>query len=152
MNPTSQTPITDTIAAQRHPATPREHLRAALAEVVALGPGFLAGTVHADDMAHCMVRAVREHADALVPGGAASGAATSGAAISGAATHVPGAAGPGHAASEDVSSHDLPELMAAAGEVYTCGSGYLAGRCDSDCVMRTMADIVAEFGDLATAG
>lgn len=149
MNPTPQTPITETGAAQRNPATPREHLRAALAEVVALGPDFLAGTVHADDMAHCMVRAVREHADAL---GATSGAATSGAATSGAATHVPGAAEPGHAASENVPSHDLPELMAAAGEVYTCGSGYLAGRCDADCVMRTMADIVAELGDLATAG
>ena len=36
-------------------------------------------------------------------------------------------------------------------EIYTCGSGYLADHCDSDCVARAMVQIMGEFGDLAPA-
>jgi hypothetical protein len=44
---------------------------------------------------------------------------------------------------------ESPEFRAALVELYTCGSGYLADRCDSDCVVRTMVQIMGEFGDLA---
>ena len=37
------------------------------------------------------------------------------------------------------------ELRAVFSEIYGCGSGYLADRCDSDCVARTMVQILGEF-------
>jgi hypothetical protein len=46
-------------------------------------------------------------------------------------------------------SEAAQELHAALAEIYTCGSGYLADRCDSDCVVRTMVQIMGEFGGLA---
>jgi uncharacterized protein YfaQ (DUF2300 family) len=105
-------------------------MRAALSPVLAIGPDFLAGRLHADDMAQTMVRAVQQYSESEQarqnagpePDEDRAGAPTSQAA---------------------------QELHAALAEIYTCGSGYLADRCDSDCVARTMEQIMGEFGDLA---
>lgn len=109
-------------------ASSETRMRSALARVVTVGPGFLCGTVPADDMASLMVRTVREYA-------------------AWADSHPQHPSG---RASEST-GHDARELVGALNEVYTCGSGYLAGRCDADCVMRTMTDIVEEFADLDPA-
>jgi hypothetical protein len=105
-------------------------MRAALSPVLAIGPDFLAGRLHADDMAQTMVQAVQRYSDSEK-----------------ARQH----AGPG--SDEDragaPTSQAVQELHAALAEIYTCGSGYLADRCDSDCVARTMVQIMGEFGDLA---
>lgn len=116
-------------AAQANPEISVARLRSALAEVVALGPDFLAGTVDADDMARHMVRAVRAYADGRDAG-----------------------PGPGVAPATELAGHEVSELAAGLGEAYTCGSGYLSGRCDAACVMRTMTAMVDEFGDLVTTG
>lgn len=109
-----------------------QRMQAALSPVLVIGPDFLAGERDADDMAHTMVRAVqefvdgeraREQADASAEDEPASASA----------------------------SRSAQELQAALAEIYTCGSGYLADRCDSDCVARTMAQIMGEFGDLTPA-
>jgi hypothetical protein len=105
-------------------------MRAALSPVLAIGPDFLAGRLHADDMAQTMVRAVQQYSDseqARQHSGLGPDADSAGAAASEAAQ----------------------ELHAALAEIYTCGSGYLADRCDSDCVARTMVQIMGEFGGLA---
>ena len=107
-----------------------QRMIAALSPVLVIGPEFLAGRVNADDMAHTMVRAVEAYANGergrqqagVVPDEDSAPAS------------VPRA---------------VPELEAALAEVYGCGSGYLAHRCDSDCVARTMVQIMGEFGDLA---
>lgn len=106
-----------------------QRMQAALSPVLVLGPEFLAGRCDADGMAHTMVRAVQEYANAERQRSATQ--------------------------SDDVSAHvstdhASQELQAVLAEVYTCGSGYLANRCDSDCVVRTMTQIVREFGDLAS--
>jgi hypothetical protein len=108
-----------------------QRMRAAMSPVLVMGPDFLAGRRDADAMAQTMVRAVQEYADAeqtrqragLQP------------ADDGARSGEPGPT--------------VDELHAALAEIYTCGSGYLADRCDSDCVARTMVQIMGEFGDLA---
>jgi hypothetical protein len=51
--------------------------------------------------------------------------------------------------SRPLSSHLVrrtQELQAGLAEIYACGSGCVADRCDSDCVARTMAQIMDEFG------
>jgi uncharacterized protein YfaQ (DUF2300 family) len=105
-------------------------MRAALSPVLAIGPDFLAGRLHADDMAQTMVRAVQQYSES---------------------EQARQNAGPGP--DEDragaPTSQAAQELHAALAEIYTCGSGYLADRCDSDCVARTMEQIMGEFGDLA---
>ena len=107
-----------------------ERMRVALAPVIALGPEFLAGRRDADDMAHTMVTAVQGY----VAGEQGS----------------PDAGGPADAETAPASqSPQSVALEAALAEVYTCGSGYLAERCDADCVARTMTQIVAEFGEPA---
>ena len=110
---------------------PTQRIQAALSPVLAIGPDFLAGRVDADDMAHTMVRAVQEYAD----GERARQAS------------VPPDDDPAPAST----SRAAQELQAALAEIYTCGSGYLANLCDSDCVARTMVQIIGEFGDLASA-
>lgn len=90
-------------------------MRAAIAGAVAAGPQFLGGTIDADRMAHLMIDAARPWAGHH---GAQSGAASD--------------------AATAALRHALAELMA-------CGSGYLAGRCDSACVARTMTYMVGEF-------
>lgn len=108
-----------------------QRMQAALSPVLEIGPEFLAGRLDADSMAHTMVRAVQEYADGERARQHAS-----------APTVEDPAAAPG--------SRDQ-EFQAALAEIYTCGSGYLADRCDSDCVVRTMVQIMGEFGDLAPA-
>ena len=92
-------------------------MRAAIRQAVAAGPGFLRGDTNADQMAHTMVGAVRQYADQE------------------------------RAAGGDGTPHDAEaqELQGVLGELMTCGSGYLAGRCDAACVARTMTQMVHEF-------
>ena len=93
-------------------------MRAAVERAGAMGPGFLRGDVDADRMANTMVQAVRGYAEQQrIAGG--DGAA---------------------------SGAEARALQAALDELMTCGSGYLAGRCDAACVARTMTEMVHEFG------
>lgn len=106
-----------------------ERMRAAVRPVLVLGPDFLAGKRHADDMANTMVHAVQtfvsqERARADDVGSAPE-------------------------ASSDA-AREARELEALFSELYTCGSGYLANRCGADCVARTMTQVVGEFGHLTT--
>lgn len=108
-------------------------MRAALSPVLALGPEFLSGRRDADAMAHTMVRTVQEfvlderaHQQAERP------------------------AEPGR--SPGPASRATQELEAALTEIYTCGSGYLADRCDSACVARTMTQLLDEFGSSDRVG
>ena len=119
--------VTDQMAVEG----PEQRMQAALSAVLEVGPEFLAGRLHADDMAQTMVRAVQEYS-AKEQARQADG--------------LPGSGDGGASASE--AAH---ELRAALAEIYTCGTGYLADRCDADCVARTMAEIMREFGDLAPA-
>jgi hypothetical protein len=105
-------------------------MRAALSPVLAIGPDFLAGRLHADDMAQTMVRAVQQYSDSE-------------------RVRQHAGVGPDEDRAGDSTSQATQELHAALAEIYTCGSGYLADRCDSDCVARTMMQIMGEFGDLA---
>ena len=109
-----------------------QRMQAALSPVLVIGPEFLAGRVGADDMAHTMVRAVEAYVEAER------------------GSHQVGAPPDEDSAPGSVRP-TVPELEAALAEVYGCGSGYLAHRCDSDCVARTMTQIMGEFGDLAPA-
>ncbi|MDN5797060.1 MAG: hypothetical protein L0H79_15060 [Intrasporangium sp.] len=108
-------------------------MQAALAPVLTLGPEFLSGRRDADDMAHTMVRAVQEY-------------------VGDEGTRQPAAAPAGAERAPAPSSRAAQELEAALAEIYACGSGYLADRCDSDCVARTMSEIMGEFGHLVQAG
>lgn len=109
-----------------------QRMQAALYPVLVIGPEFLSGRVGAEDMARTMVRAVQAYADDE---------------RSRQKNRLP--------ADEDSAPasarRTAQELQAALTEIYACGSGYLADRCDSDCVARTMVQIVGEFGDLAPA-
>jgi hypothetical protein len=100
-----------------------------LSPILVIGPDFLAGRLDANDMAHTMVRAMQEYAD----GERARQHAGAEPEEDPALVSVPGA----------------QQLQAALAEIYSCGSGYLADRCDSDCVARTMVQIMDEFGDPA---
>ncbi|MGH7067095.1 MAG: hypothetical protein ACREEU_04835 [Acetobacteraceae bacterium] len=93
-------------------------MRAAIDQAVAIAPGFLRGDIDADDMANTMVQAVRHYAEQ---------------------ERVLGGSG----ASRDAQAQALQAVLT---ELDTCGSGYLAGRCDAACVGRTMTAIVREFG------
>ncbi len=104
----------------------QQRMMAALSSVLEVGPEFLAGRVDADDMAHTMVRAVEEYASG------------EGARQQGSVNSTPASV-----------RRTVSELEAVLAEIYGCGSGYLAHRCDSDCVARTMTQIMGEFGDLA---
>jgi hypothetical protein len=104
-------------------------MQGALSPVLAVGPEFLAGRLHADDMAQTMVRAVQGYARQEQE------------------RQSTGAGGPEVASNARVAE----QLEQALIEVYTCGSGYLAARCDSDCVVRTMTQIMNEFGGTSAA-
>lgn len=108
-------------------------MRAAVDRALAVGPGFLAGDIDADTMATTMVQAVRDYADQERTGALARGAA--GDAVP---AFVP-AASAAHAGAQ------AAELRSVLAELMTCGSGYLAGRCDADCVARTMTYLVGEY-------
>lgn len=104
--------------------TKTERLHAALTPVLEIGPDFLAGRRHADDMAHTMVASATAYREGELAR---------------------------QAAGEDVSagSGEIRHLDAAMKEIYVCGSGYLAQRCGADCVARTMTQIMGELGHLA---
>lgn len=106
-------------------------MQRALTPVLQIGPDFLAGRQDAVAMAHTMVDAVQGFVD-----GERARAA-------------------GHAPADDVPAVPAvrapQELEAALVEIYGCGSGFLADRCDAACVARTMTQIMGEFGDLAAA-
>jgi hypothetical protein len=114
-----------------------QRMLAALSPVLVTGPEFLAGRVDADDMAHTMVRAVEEYASGEQ------------------ARQEPSAAPDRATLDKDSPSASarwtVPQLEAVLAEIYGCGSGYLAHRCDSACVARTMVQIVDEFGDRAAS-
>lgn len=115
----------DRMAGQRHadagappqPNNQAARMRAAIERAVAVGPGFLRGDVDADHMAHAMVGAVRGYVEAERASG-------------------------GDGAPRDAQAQQLQNVLA---ELMTCGSGYLAGRCDAACVARTMTQMVREF-------
>ena len=95
-------------------------MHAAIAQAVAVGPGFLRGDVDADLMTNTMVSAVRSYVEQ---------------------ERVAGSDGTPKSAEAQALQGTLSELMG-------CGSGYLAGRCDAACVARTMTQIVREFATL----
>lgn len=107
-----------------------ERMQAALAPVLRIGPGFLAGRRDADDMAYTMVRAVEEYAKGERERQSDAGPSDAPAPVTEAAR----------------------KLQAALSEVYGCGSGYLAGRCDAACVARTMTWMMSELTDQPSAG
>ncbi len=97
--------------------TQAARLRAAIAQVVAVGPDFLRGEFDAARMAQLMVRAARDCAAAEQAAG-------------------------GNGATDDAEARELQAVLA---ELMGCGSGYLAGRCDGACVARTMTQMVHAF-------
>ncbi|TAL74004.1 MAG: hypothetical protein EPN56_09320 [Rhodanobacter sp.] len=100
------------------PATQAARMQAAVDKAVAFAPPFLRGEVHADDMAHTMVGAVRTYVEQ---------------------EKALGSNGEPH-------DRDAQALYGTLAELMACGSGYLAGRCDGACVARTMTQMVHEFG------
>lgn len=100
------------------PGSQAARIRTAVDSALSIGPAFLRGEVDADTMANTMVAAVDGYVDAEKADG------------------------------RDGSPVDArsAELFPVLEELITCGGGYLAGRCDSDCVARTMTQLVAEFG------
>lgn len=101
------------------PATQAGRMRAAVDKAVAFAPTFLAGNhLEADAMAHTMVGAVHTYVEQ---------------------ERALGSNGEPH-------DRDAQALYGTLAELMTCGSGYLAGRCDGNCVARTMTQMVHEFG------
>ncbi len=116
-------------SAERGFADHVERMRAALTPVVARGRDFLAGTIDADAMTGSMVNAVAGYQ-------------------AGEEARRKAAAEVAEPPPDDDTRVESRELRAALAEIGTCGSGYRAGRCDADCVARTMTVIVQEFADL----
>ena len=98
--------------------TQAERMRAAIGRAVAVAPGFLRGEVDAQAMTDAMIGAVCDYV---------------------AAERADGRDGTPH----DGAARSLYPVLA---ELAGCGSGYQAGRCDADCVARTMTQLVREFG------
>lgn len=95
-----------------------ERIRELVDEVIAIGPGFLDGKVPVQDMTDAMIGAVRTYEAEETAAGRDGG--------------------PLGARSR--------KLAPVLKELITCGGGYQAGRCDADCVARTMTELVHEFG------
>jgi hypothetical protein len=108
----------DVATASSVPNTQVGRMHAAIAQAVAVAPGFLRGDVGADHMAQVMVRAVHSYFDQE------------------------------QATGSDPAPHDAEAqaLQGTLAELMACGSGYLASRCDAACVARTMTEMVREFG------
>lgn len=100
------------------PASQIARMRAAIDQAVAIGPDFLGGRIDADHMANTMVQAVRHYIEQERARG-------------------------GNTAPRGAEARALQDVLS---ELNTCGSGYLAGRCDAACVARTMTAMVREFG------
>lgn len=96
-------------------------MRTAVVGAVEPGPDFLRGAIDADAMAKHMVAAVQ--------GFQGQNEQQIQRLVDGRIAATP----------------ELVELWQALGELYGCGSGYLADRCDADCVARTMTQMVREF-------
>lgn len=97
--------------------TVEDPLRAGINRVVTTGPSFLRGDIDADAMANTMVDTAQTWA----------------------------AQREMHASSSTTPAD--PQLEMVMREIYGCGSGYLAGRCDGACVARTITMLVDEFGE-----
>ena len=114
--------VTNAVADQQQAGTDATtqagRMRAAVAQAVSVGPGFLRGDVDAVHMANAMVRAVRSYAEQERAAG-------------------------GDGKPRDAETQALQNVLA---ELMGCGSGFLAGRCDAACVARTMTQMVHEFG------
>ncbi|WHZ20843.1 MAG: hypothetical protein OJF55_002992 [Rhodanobacteraceae bacterium] len=112
---------TDRIEQHTAATTQADRMRAAIDKAVAVGPGFLRGDVDAHHMANTMVGAVRDYVAKE------------------------------RAAGGDGMPHDdqARQLQNVLEELMTCGSGFLAGRCDAACVARTMTQMVREFAPTA---
>ena len=107
----------EAVGASSVPMTQTGRMRAAVEQAVGVAPSFLRGDVDADHMAKTMVHAVRNCAEQERAAGS-----------DGAPQGV-----------------EAQALHGALAELMTCGSGYLAGRCDAACVARTMTQMVHEF-------
>ncbi len=97
-------------------------MRAAIDKVVAIGPDFLAKKIPAGKMAHTMVKAVEDYTEQAKKEG-----------------------------NSHPQSNEARELQEVLQEIAGCGSGFLADRCDADCVARTISYLVDEFSDKAKA-
>lgn len=106
--------------------TRTEIAHAALVPVLKVTPDFLAGRLHADAMTDTMIAAARTYREEglRLPGDGAD------------AERV-----------EAVTPKEQ-DLDAVMKELYVCGTGYQAGRCEADCVERTMSHVMAQFGHL----
>lgn len=107
----------ESVGASSAPLTQVARMRAAIAQAVAVAPGFLRGEIDADRMTSTMVHAVRSYVEQ---------------------EQAAGGDGAPHSAEAHALQGTLAELMA-------CGSGYQAQRCDAACVARTMTQMVHEF-------
>lgn len=91
-------------------------MQKAIHKVVAIGLDFLSNKISAEDMTHTMVRAVKDYIELAEKEGYPK-----------------------------PQSEEAMELHQILGELYGCGSGYLANRCDADCVARTIQYMVENF-------
>lgn len=91
-------------------------IKEAIAKVVAVGPDFLAKKIAAPKMAHTMINAVEDYAKQAKEAGGTQ-----------------------------PRSSEARELTQVLQEIMGCGSGFLADRCDSACVARTITYLVNEF-------
>lgn len=114
----------ETAGASGVPITQVGRMRAAVEQAVAAGPSFLRGDVDADHMAKTMVHAVQGYVEQERAAG-------------------------GDGAPRNAEARALQDTL---GELMGCGSGYLSGQCDADCVARTMTAMVHEFATPQGAG
>lgn len=88
----------------------------AIKKVVAQGPDFLAKKIPAEVMAQTMIQAVEDY--------------------------IREAEKQGHLQPQSEKALELQEVLR---ELKGCGSGFLADRCDADCVARTINYIVKTY-------
>ncbi|WP_157851065.1 hypothetical protein [Gordonia phthalatica] len=100
-----------------------DRIQAAIDVPISMGPGFLNGDVAVKEMTDAMIAAVHSF------------------------QAEEEAAGRGMRPLGTRSVKLFPVLQ----ELIACGGGFQAGRCDADCVARTMTSLVREFGDAEKA-
>lgn len=91
-------------------------IKDAINKVVTTGPDFLENKIPPEEMAHTMIQAVKDYAKTARENNM-----------------------------EKPESREAEELLPVLNEIYGCGSGFLADRCDADCVARTIDYLVKEF-------